>query len=72
MGRHEWHRQQKEGKNFNVCSARVEPVVGHGLVDEHPKPAAGSKNYLWLWGGQGSLQPPALPALKDGYSQCAQ
>lgn len=52
MGRYEWHRQQKEGKNFTVCGARVKPpVLGHGLVDEHPKTIVGSRNHLWLRSG---------------------
>lgn len=64
MGRYEWHRQWKEGKNLNVCGARVKPpVLGHGLVNEHPKSAVGSRSLLWLWGGRGS----PFPVLKDGY-----
>lgn len=56
MGRQEQHRQREEGKNLNVHGARVKPpVLGHGLVDEHPKPVVGRRNLLWLWGGQGSL-----------------
>lgn len=66
MGRQEQHRQREEGKNLNVHGARVKPpVLGYGLVDEHPKPVVGRRNLLWLWGGQGSLQLPPLPVLKD-------